>query len=196
MEKWVCDGRVQCEPYAEDEDIEECKHKFPETATFKCIEARNGSSQNITIYATPCDGITECVSRLDEENCDIPLRYLIYACLLGYLAIFITTFLVEKYCLVIKIPQPHDSQGEEGIEMTIPNGEGASHPDLHFVKEAISNEETFKRWHNSEDKKLHLLYFQGSMDRRNDNEKLVKMETDFHNGNRQEALCCIKVSST
>ena len=52
---FMCDGSVNCF-YAEDEDFELCKSFFPEAATVKCEEA-NRTHYNISILATPCDGI-------------------------------------------------------------------------------------------------------------------------------------------
>ena len=65
---WVCDGAVQCF-YGEDESFEICQNKFPEGATFKCIEGSRSHFYNLTIFATPCDGICECAG-CEDEQCD------------------------------------------------------------------------------------------------------------------------------
>ena len=61
-----CDGIVHCIE-GEDEADETCEGLlyFPEEATIKCIEDRPG--YDITIMATPCDGIKECRDGIDEQ---------------------------------------------------------------------------------------------------------------------------------
>ena len=49
--------------------FELCKDTFPEEATIKCIENRLPGTIDVTIMATPCDGILECRNGIDE-NCD------------------------------------------------------------------------------------------------------------------------------
>ena len=61
---YTCDGAVNC-IHAEDESFELCNKFFPEGATIKCKEA-NRTHYNISIYATPCDGIMECKDGEDE----------------------------------------------------------------------------------------------------------------------------------
>ena len=57
----ICDGIVHC-IFGEDEGIELCKSTFPETATVQCKEIDRGS-YDISILATPCNGIQECSDR-------------------------------------------------------------------------------------------------------------------------------------
>ena len=61
----ICDGIVHC-IFGEDEDWDLCKSPFPETATVQCKEIDRGS-YNITILATPCNGIRECGEKNDED---------------------------------------------------------------------------------------------------------------------------------
>ena len=64
----TCDGICHC-MYCEDESFEElCENTFPEAATIKCVEANRSIDINITILATPCNGIRECLN-INDENC-------------------------------------------------------------------------------------------------------------------------------
>ena len=60
--------------YGEDETFELCKDTFPKEATIKCIENRHG--YDITIKATPCDGIYECRDGSDEQCEEDKLVYI------------------------------------------------------------------------------------------------------------------------
>ena len=63
-----CDGIVHC-IFGEDEDWDLCKaeFEFDEAATIECNQLDRGS-YNITIKATPCNGIREC-SDYNDEDC-------------------------------------------------------------------------------------------------------------------------------
>ena len=64
----TCDGICHC-MYCEDETFEGlCEDTFPEAATIKCVEANRSSVINITILATPCNGVRECLN-INDENC-------------------------------------------------------------------------------------------------------------------------------
>ena len=64
----TCDGICHC-MYCEDESFEGlCEYTFPEAATIKCVEANRSSDINITILATPCNGVRECLN-INDENC-------------------------------------------------------------------------------------------------------------------------------
>ena len=64
---FMCDGSVNCF-YGEDEEFELCESFFPEAATVKCEEA-NRTHYNISILATPCDGILgTLLSRFHNNN--------------------------------------------------------------------------------------------------------------------------------
>ena len=57
----ICDGIVLC-ILGEDKAIELCKSTFPGTVTVQCKEIDRGS-YDISILATPCNGIQECSDR-------------------------------------------------------------------------------------------------------------------------------------
>ena len=69
--EWLCDGAVQC-IMGEDESLELCiglEEQFPEKDTFPCFSSEY-RHYDVTIYATPCDGIVECQNEADEKFCD------------------------------------------------------------------------------------------------------------------------------
>ena len=61
-----CDGVVHCIK-GEDEDVEECKHLFPQSATLNCIEP-DRPVNDVWIKAIECDGIMECKNKEDEKS--------------------------------------------------------------------------------------------------------------------------------
>ena len=80
----ICDGIVHC-IFGEDEGIELCKSTFPETATVQCKEIDRGS-YDISILATPCNGIREC-SDVDDEDCDESKEALIISLVIAFVLI-------------------------------------------------------------------------------------------------------------
>ena len=64
----LCDGAVHC-IIGEDESFEHCRNEFsvmfPKSATVQCIDASK-PFYNITIKATPCNGLIECTNGEDE----------------------------------------------------------------------------------------------------------------------------------
>ena len=115
----TCDGICHC-LYCEDETFEGlCEDTFPEAATIKCIEANRSSDINITILATPCNGVRECLN-INDENCQsemyitaitMALFFLVILC--GWIYIHITTQnalkslkRIELFCQTDAMPQP------------------------------------------------------------------------------------------
>ena len=88
-----CDGIVNC-VHGEDEEFELCQSTFPETATIRCQEIDRGSynvtidrwSYDITILATPCNGIRECLD-IDDEDCGESTEVLITSLVIVFIVI-------------------------------------------------------------------------------------------------------------
>ena len=79
--------------------FEECKDIFPEEATIKCIENRLPGTIDVTIMATPCNGIIECRDGSDE-NCEEDRLILIVA----ISVLILTTVCVYLYLVLIRLP--------------------------------------------------------------------------------------------
>ena len=94
----TCDGIFHC-IYGEDEQFQLCKDTFPAEATIKCIEKRLPGSIDITIMATPCDGIVECRDGSDENCGDDKLILVIAISLL-----LLTTICIYLYLVLIRLP--------------------------------------------------------------------------------------------
>ena len=64
-----CDGIVNC-PHGEDEEFVKCKARnvFPKSATIEC---HNIHFPRMTILATPCNNVTECLDGSDEYYCGL-----------------------------------------------------------------------------------------------------------------------------
>ena len=113
----TCDGICHC-MYCEDESFEElCENTFPEAATIKCIEANRSSDINITILATPCNGVRECLN-INDENCQsemyitaIIMTLFFFVIFCGWNYIHVTTGIkseksIQLFCQTNSIPQP------------------------------------------------------------------------------------------
>ena len=94
----TCDGIFHC-LYGEDEMLEVCKETYPEEATIECIEHRLPGSIDITIMATPCDGIIECQDGSDE-NCENDKWILATS----IAVLFLATICIYLYMTLVRLP--------------------------------------------------------------------------------------------
>ena len=83
-----CDGIVHC-LHAEDENFDECKNIFIETATIQCFESNRTSKYAITIKATPCNEEKECKDKNDED-CE---KNNLFICILLFSAFVVTAII-------------------------------------------------------------------------------------------------------
>ena len=94
--------------YGEDEEFELCKNTFPEEATFQCIENRLPGTIDVTIMATPCDGIVECRDGSDENCEDDKLILVIVIAVL-----LLTTICIYLYLVFVRLPHWKNSVFED-----------------------------------------------------------------------------------
>ena len=85
--------------FGEDERFEECKDTFPKEATIECIENRLPGTIDVTIMATPCDGILECRNGIDEK-CDEDKMIIVIA----IAVLFMTTICIYLYLIFVRLP--------------------------------------------------------------------------------------------
>ena len=153
----------------EDEHIELCNHTFPKAATVKCFEPYRPNNSSIVIMAIRCDGRKECKDGRDEYKCDIPFTYLLYILASGFGFISVAAAILQ--CCHRK------NRSVDEIELA--NLTPADQP--------------FEEWHEKEDRGKEVAFFQGSDDRRLQNQALIAFEWCFHE-NFARAIVCIKVS--
>ena len=123
----------------------------------------------ITILAILCDGKKECKNGLDEKYCDIPSSYLLYILASGFGLISLAAILLQ--CCHRK------NRSVDEIELA----------------NLIPADQPFEEWHEKEDRGKEVAFFQGSDDRRLQNQALIAFEWCFH-GNFARAIVCIKVN--
>ena len=168
----ICDGQKQCYG-GEDEHIDLCKAigTFPKAATVKCYEPYRFHNTSIEIMAIRCDGRKECRDGRDENGCDIPFSYLLYILASGFGLISIAAVILQ--CCHRK------NRSVDEIEMAM----------------LEPSDQPFEEWHEKEDRGKEVGFFQGSDNRRLQNQALIAFEWSFHN-NYARAIVCIKVSYT
>ena len=119
--------------------------------------------------AIRCDGRKECRGGFDENGCDVPFSYLLCILASGFGLI----------SLVAAILQCCHRKNRSVDEIELANLEPSNQP--------------FEEWHEKEDRGKEVAFFQGSDDRRLQNQALIAFECFFHE-NYARALVCIKVS--
>ena len=88
----------------EDENYELCigntklKEQFPDNATFPCYSSKY-NYYDVTIYATPCDGKSECRGEADEKFCDtlkITITIIQIVFVIMITVVWISSYIVAK----------------------------------------------------------------------------------------------------
>ena len=116
-----------------------------------------------------CDGRKECRDGRDENGCDIPFSYLLFILASGFGLISLAAAILQ--CCHRK------NRSVDEIELA----------------NLLPSDQSFEEWHEKEDRGKEVAFFQGSDDRRLQNQALIAFEYSFH-GNMARALVCIKVS--
>ena len=160
----VCDGIANC-PNGEDESISKCGHKFSTLATIVC-QKKDTHNVNVTTKAIPCDGIVECADGRDEAHCSIG-DYVSIICLV--------IIIVATICL-------NNFLTKETIKNLAPIN----------VNPTLTKEE-FESGHGSEELSTKMQHLQTCESAKEMNEKFARFEADFHDGNVNETVLCIKV---
>ena len=116
-----------------------------------------------------CDGRKECKDELDDYDCDIPFSYILYILASGFGLISLATASLQCYHI----------KNRSVDEIELANLTPANQP--------------FQEWHEKEERGKEVAFFQGSDDRRLQNQALIAFEFSFHE-NYARALVCIKVN--
>ena len=160
-----CNGIPHC-PNAEDEDFEMCSKQgaFSPLATITCLR-KNVYNVNITINAVKCDGIIECATGEDEEDCKPPnYTYYIFGGTL-LLILFLDALVI---LLTVNQLQPIDDE------------------------QKVLNDD-MEKLHSMYSLKTALWQRQNHMDQVATLGQVTKMEMLQHNGVLSEVICCMKV---
>lgn len=115
----VCDGHPQCQE-GEDENLEKCHKDYIKKqiiypySSYKCTSL---FYKNMEIYATPCNGIVECLDHSDEDGCgdNSKINIIIVVSSLILLIIFVVLRFISANSVCRKI------EPTEGLEMSIPS---------------------------------------------------------------------------
>ena len=168
---YICDGHRQCQD-GQDENIDECKSRntFPKEATVQCLEDNRPDKYPTVIMAILCNGKSECKYGEDKIGCDISLRYLVCALLIGFSAISVVAGLFDNY---------HKRATVYG------------NIELDFAKR---EDIPFQERHQDIDRAKKIAFYQGASDRRQQNQALVASECSFHD-NFALGMLCLKAST-
>ena len=161
----LCNGVANC-PNAEDELLANCSSKFSPLATTECLK-KDIFNVNITIKAVNCNGIIECHSGIDEENCELPD---FYSVILMVFIVILTTYLAfSMWKRTIKDLKLID-HGAIGLDL-----------------------QDFEIKHGTESMKILMQQAQNSTKSKLINQQFIWMELKHHDGFCSEIVCCIKV---
>ena len=88
----VCDGILETlngYKNGTDEDLENCKLKYPPSATVVCEKPGIYNNLTIKIKAVPCNGVVECKNREDEKHCNLDYKEEVFSSLaIGFVVAF------------------------------------------------------------------------------------------------------------
>ena len=162
----VCDGIANC-PSGEDESLELCQ-SIGAFSTFASLQCNSSNVYGpIRIYATYCDGIIECWYGEDEANCSLPE--------------YVSLTLIGGLVCIIPILTIFMWKVSTNNLRSIP------------LNQTIS-EDLLKTLHGNTKMKVVMQEVQRSFKSKAVNHSYITMELNVHNGQYDEAICCMKVS--
>lgn len=147
---------------------------FPESATFDCTK-KDIYNVTIRIRATLCNGIIECEYVNDESNCDGPLPS--YISENQYIFLFALAIIGNSFLAIgmWKINKKKFRALNKALNTMKING---------HILESL---------HKDDQMKTLLKHAQAQEDYESINQQFIFIEVSLHNGNIDEAVCCIKV---
>ena len=171
LPNYICDGHRQCQD-GQDENVDECKSRgtFPKEATVQCFEDNRPDKYPIVIMALLCNGQWECKNGEDEIGCDISIIYLLCFLLIGFAAIIVVVGIFDNHHKCVKDFGTKELEGSK--------------------RENIPFEER----HQDIDRAKKIAFYQGTSDRRKQNQALIASESSFH-GNFATGVLCLKAST-
>ena len=167
---FACDGKKQCSS-GDDENFEMCKanNAFSKYASIECLEPNRPSNSPLKIMAILCDGNSECAGNLDENWCDIALKWFLWLFSIGLGTISLATAILSCFHKKNKVPN-----------------------ELELGEIKRSEELDFEEWHQKDDRGNSIAFRQSLEDRKLQNLALMSSEI-AHHGSRAEAVLCLKV---
>ena len=116
-----------------------------------------------------CDGNSECAGNLDENWCDIALKWFLWLFSIGLGTISLATAILSCFHKKNKVPN-----------------------ELELGEIKRSEELDFEEWHQKDDRGNSIAFRQSLEDRKLQNLALMSSEI-AHHGSRAEAVLCLKV---